>query len=96
MALVQYHHCERILQDQVGVEPSDETRNLYQQMLHHRYTVPAELYISKRSPVNPDSATAIELAIHEIHHLRQVIEDTKAELVRVEELLEQSKNLSEK
>jgi DNA-binding SARP family transcriptional activator len=90
MALVQYHHCEQILQEQVGVEPSEETRNLYQQMLHHRYTTPTELFISKSSPLNPNSATAIEFAIHEIHHLRQVIDETKAELVRVEELLVQS------
>jgi DNA-binding SARP family transcriptional activator len=92
MALVQYHHCEQILQDQVGVDPSEETTNLYQQMLHHRYNVPSELFISKSSPVNLNSGTAIEFAIHEIHHLRQVIEDTKAELIRVEELLEQSRN----
>jgi DNA-binding SARP family transcriptional activator len=91
MALVQYHHCEQILQDQIGVEPSEETRNIYQQMLHHRYTVPTELFISKNSPVNLNSSTAIEFAIHEIHHLRQVIEDTKTELIRVEELLEQSR-----
>jgi DNA-binding SARP family transcriptional activator len=92
MALVQYHHCEQILKDQVGVEPAEETRTIYQQMLHHRYTVPTELYISKSSPANPSPATAIEFAIHEIHHLRQVIEETKAELIRVEELLEQAKN----
>jgi len=92
MALVQYHHCEQILKDQVGVEPAEETKNLYQQMLHHRYSVPTELFISKSSPVNPNIETAIEYAIHEIHHLRKVIDETKAELTRVEELLEQSRN----
>jgi DNA-binding SARP family transcriptional activator len=92
MALVQYHHCEQILKDQVGVEPAEETRNLYQQMLHHRFTVPTGLYISKSSPANPNPGSAIEFAIHEIHHLRQVIEETKAELIRVEELLEQANN----
>ncbi len=92
MALVQYHHCEQILKDQVGVDPSEETRTIYQQMLHHRYTVPTELFISKNSPVNLNSGSAIDFAIHEIHHLRQVIEDTKTELIRVEELLERSRN----
>jgi len=92
MALVQYHHCEQILKEQVGVEPAEETRNLYQQMLHHRYIMPTELFISKSAPVNSTPATAIEFAIHEIHQLRQVIEDTRAELIRVEELLEQSRN----
>jgi DNA-binding SARP family transcriptional activator len=90
MALVQYHHCEQILHDQVGVEPSDETRSLYQQMLHHRYVTPKELFITKNSAANSDPGTAIEYAIHEIHHLRQVIDETKAELVRVEELLQES------
>jgi hypothetical protein len=42
--------------------------------------------------VNPTPGTAIEFAIHEIHQLRQVIEDTRAELIRVEELLEQARN----
>jgi DNA-binding transcriptional activator of the SARP family len=95
MALVQYHHCEQILGDQVGVEPTEETRNLYQQMLHHRFAMPKEIFISTSSIENPKNInieTATEYAIHEIHHLRQVIEETKAELVRVEELLEQARN----
>jgi len=94
MALVQYHHCEQILRDQVGVEPTEETRNLYQQMLHHRFSMPKEIFISKSSYENHKNVNlevATEYAIHEIHHLRQVIEETKAELQRVEELLEQAR-----
>ncbi|MGD0003977.1 MAG: BTAD domain-containing putative transcriptional regulator [Anaerolineaceae bacterium] len=94
LALVQFHRCEQILHDQVGVEPSEETRNLYQQMLHHRFSIPTEVFISAGSIENPknfSSETAIEYAIHEIRHLRQVIEETTARLVRVEELLEQAR-----
>ena len=94
LALVQYHHCEQILRDQVGVEPNEETRSIYQQMLHHRYPMPKEIFLPAgplEKPRTIDRETATEFAIHEIHHLRQVLEETKAELVRVEELLEQAK-----
>ena len=97
LALVQYHHCEQILRDQVGVEPNDDTKYLYQQMLHHRFPMPKEIFVSSRpveDPRNVNLATATEYAIHEIHHLRQVIEETKAELEKVEALLEQAKNKS--
>ncbi len=95
LALVQYHHCEQILRDQVGVEPTEETKNLYQQMLHHRFPMPTEIFMPKSARDNSRNVTlesAAEYAIHEIHRLRQVIDETKAELVRVEELLEKARN----
>ena len=94
MAMVQFHRCEQILHDQVGVEPAEETRNLYQQMLHHRFSMPTEGFASSSSvedPRNFSSESATEYAIHEIRHLRQVIEETKTGLARVEELLEQAR-----
>ncbi len=95
MALVQYHRCEQILRDQVGVEPSNETKNLYQQMLHHRYEPPKEIFIAKKSYENPiklSSGSITEYAIQEIHHLRKVIEETNAELQHLEELIKQDKS----
>jgi DNA-binding SARP family transcriptional activator len=95
MALVQFHHCEQILREQVGVEPNEDTKNLYQQMLHHRFPMPKEVFISPTPLENSKNVSleaATEYAIHEIHHLRQVIEETKAELVKMEDLLEQAKN----
>ena len=95
MALVQYHHCEQILNEQIGVEPSEETKNLYQQMLHHRFEPPKEIFMPKYSyegPKNLSSETVTEYAIQQIHHLQRVIEETNAELYRLEELLKQAKS----
>jgi len=94
MALVQYHHCEQILSEQIGVEPAEETKNLYQQMLHHRFEPPKEIFIPKNSyetPKDLSSGTVTEYVIQEIHHLQRVIEETNAELHRLEELLKQAK-----
>ena len=33
LALRQYHACRKVFRDQIGVEPSDETRALYAAML---------------------------------------------------------------
>jgi DNA-binding SARP family transcriptional activator len=33
LALRQFHACRRILIDRLGVEPSDETRALYRELL---------------------------------------------------------------
>jgi DNA-binding SARP family transcriptional activator len=94
MALVQYHHCEQILNEQVGVEPAEETKNLYQQMLHHRFEPPKEIFMPNNSyetPKDLSSGTVTEYAIQEIHHLQRVIEQTNVELHRLEDLLQQAK-----
>jgi DNA-binding SARP family transcriptional activator len=94
MALVQYHRCEQILRDQVGVEPADETRSLYQQMLHHNYEPPKEIFLSKRSrevPADTSQRAVAEYAIREMRHLRNVIDQANADLQRLETLLKDSR-----
>jgi DNA-binding SARP family transcriptional activator len=94
MALVQYHQCEQILHDQMGVEPTEDTQELYQQMLHQRYEPPRENILSKISFENQKSVpynNLTEYTIHEIHHLQQVIQETNTELHRLEELIKQAR-----
>jgi DNA-binding SARP family transcriptional activator len=94
MSLIQFHRCEQILRDQIGVEPAEETKNLYQQMLHHNFIPPEDILFPKsvnETLVNLSSVTVTEYAIQEIHHLQHVIEETNAELHRLEELLKQAK-----
>jgi DNA-binding SARP family transcriptional activator len=94
MALVQYHRCEQILHDQVGVEPSEETKTLYQRMLHHNYEPPKEIFLSKRGRdplADPSQRAVAEYAIREMHHLRSVIDQANADLQRLEAMLKEIK-----
>jgi DNA-binding SARP family transcriptional activator len=94
MALVQYHQCVQILNEQMGVEPTEDTKELYQQMLHQRFELPKENILSKGSYDNQKSLpynNLTEYTIHEIHHLQQVIQETNAELHRLEELIKQNR-----
>jgi DNA-binding SARP family transcriptional activator len=98
MALIQYHRCEQTLRDQVGVDPSEETRNLYLQMLHHHYEPPKEIFLAKKSSdhnSNSNGGSITDYALYEINHLRQVIDETSAQLNRLEELVRQEKNTRE-
>jgi DNA-binding SARP family transcriptional activator len=98
MALIQYHRCEQILRDQVGIDPADETKNLYQQMLHHNFVPPKDILFPKNAyevTANLYPGSVTEYAIQEIHHFQHVIEEMNAELLRLEELLKQAKTKCE-
>jgi hypothetical protein len=90
LALTQYLRCAQILRDQIGVAPTEETRALYEKMLHHRFE-PARDALKPNptpetnQPLSPDPTT--ENALERIHHLMQVVDKTHHELRALEELI---------
>ena len=89
MALAQYQRCRQILTSQVGVEPTEETRLFYEQMLHHRFDPALAQRAGGGEFQSPGAVT--EHALMRIHHLMQVVEETNQELHRLEELLRRAK-----
>jgi DNA-binding SARP family transcriptional activator len=88
VALAQFNRCAQILRDQVGVAPTEETRSLYEKMLHNqfepaRFPVKAQNEVEKSGPVSTDEM--MEYALVRIHHLKQMVEETNQELCRLEE-----------
>jgi len=64
-------------------------------MLHHNFVPSKDILFPKYSndsSVNLSSGMVTEYAIQEIHHLQHIIEETNAELHRLEELLKQTKS----
>jgi DNA-binding SARP family transcriptional activator len=90
MALAQYNRCAQILRSQIGVAPTEETRTLFEQMLHHRFEPRWEGEIDAGlQPLSGDALT--EHALQKIHYLMGIIEETNQELHRLEGILRQSR-----
>jgi tetratricopeptide (TPR) repeat protein len=78
-ALAQYETCRRLLFDELGVEPSAETRKLYQQILAGTLTAPTRV-LPPPSFMDSNART--------IHVEQQVFVAREAELAKLEGFLE--------
>lgn len=92
-ALVQYKQCAQILQEEVGVKPMEETHQLYESMLKNRFTpeqaaTPPAAALSEKE--NASMPTLVEYTLQQIHRLQKNIEETNAELYRIENLIYQA------
>jgi DNA-binding SARP family transcriptional activator len=94
-ALAQYKKCHQILQDELGVQPMEETRLLYDQMVHNKFNashwmVDAESPAPDLNPREGSMHSIAELALKRLHHLQVVIDETSAELRLLERLIDES------
>jgi DNA-binding SARP family transcriptional activator len=91
-ALEQYRRCEQILREELGVAPADETRQLYQNILHNRLDLsgrPVSFGALNPAPATidePSLLTAERLA-DRIRRLHAILADASLELSQIEHLI---------
>jgi DNA-binding SARP family transcriptional activator len=83
-ALQQYKLCCQILREEAGAAPMEQTRQLYQELLRDTGH-PAD-----SSAPQQDLLPVAETALRQLQHLQQVLEQTNAELTKIEKLITQA------
>jgi DNA-binding SARP family transcriptional activator len=91
-ALSQYKLCCQVLRDEAGAVPMEQTRHLYQELLHDAahpadWAKPAA---SLPAAAEPDLLPVAETALHQLKYLQQVLEQTNDELLKIEQLIHQA------
>lgn len=84
-ALAQYKLCCQILRDEAGAAPMEQTVRLYQELIHADDPHPP----AAGQPENGLVSVA-ENALRQLHYLQQVLEQTNAELLKIEQLINQA------
>jgi DNA-binding SARP family transcriptional activator len=92
-AIAQYKICYQVLREELGLQPMDETRWLYAQILHNSpperwlpdsRMMPPQAYASKRNPRHT------EFILQKIHLLQSIMDDFGNELHSLEDVLKNS------
>ncbi len=94
-ALAQYKHCAQVLREELGVQPMEETRSLYDQMVHNRFDAAHWIVDEELPRTAPDARdgslrSVAEQALQRLHHLQRVLDETSAELRLLENLIDES------
>ncbi len=90
-ALAQYEACARMLEENLGVEPDDETQELHQRILSGEKDLPSSLELSEKtlpaakwaapSALPPVSSTPLAGRQEEMAQIRAFLEDPRARLL---------------
>lgn len=92
-ALLQYRSCCNILQAELGLEPTQETHQLYETILHSS-SAPAKLklddLVHARNNTNIPSNPPLSEMMQKLHFLEKMIEQTNAELHLLEGMIRQA------
>jgi DNA-binding SARP family transcriptional activator len=91
-ALSQYKLCSQILREELGVAPLEESRNLYERMLHGQVQSPAWLlnkYFFSRTKAGEAAPLPIstEDLLQKMQRLQETVEQTSAELGEIQNLM---------
>jgi DNA-binding SARP family transcriptional activator len=94
-ALAQYKRCVQILREELGILPMEETRLLYEQMVHNQFdptSQPARHDVLSPITIKSDDFTQplAEQALQKLQHLEALIEETSAELRHIKRLISKS------
>jgi DNA-binding SARP family transcriptional activator len=94
-ALAQFNHCLQILRQELGVPPMEETRLMYDQMVHNKFDAAHWIACDETpTPVIKPPEGSIRsmagLALERLHHLQAVIDETSVELRLLESLIDGS------
>jgi DNA-binding SARP family transcriptional activator len=94
MALAQYERCAQILRESLAIKPMPATRRLYESMRKNEFRpAPVEGVaigsIDFLEAADPADHPLIEHALTRLRQLEEVLEQTRAELRRVERLISQ-------
>lgn len=94
-ALTQYKQCVQILREEMGVAPTEQTRQLYQQMIHGQFH-PEALSPKTIVPIaehllsNDSDLPLATQVLERLRHLQRVTDETAAELRRIEALVQKA------
>jgi len=91
-ALKLYKCCSRILRDELGVDPMQETRHLFEQVLHNQidpkeWQFPFDAPAYSRRTVDRDSQSLTENTLKKLRFIQNSIEETNAQLHLLEKML---------
>lgn len=94
MALAQYERCAQTLQESLAIKPMPATRRLYESMRRNEFQpspVMGEALGTGQllEAADPQDHPLIEHALRRLRQLEEVLEQTRAELRRVEQLINQ-------
>jgi DNA-binding SARP family transcriptional activator len=97
-AFAQYKLCQQILAEELNVQPTQETQNQYEQMLHNQFNPQTWLRDEslQSSPIKtaPDGKLEITTRIQkELGKLKDMIDATRAESEIIENLLDEALDL---
>lgn len=89
-ALAQYRACRELLQNELGLEPMQETRSLYETILRS----PASPHNFPLNPAgNPGSSAGVQAGpplkemLQKLHYLKMIVEQTNTELQLLEGMI---------
>lgn len=91
-ALAQYRLCAQTLREELGIAPMEETRALYEQMLHGRIRAPEQLLAAGMDPQPAPPELPPLLAqdlLQKLQRLQETIERNQAELRQIEGMISQ-------
>jgi DNA-binding SARP family transcriptional activator len=94
-AIAQFQRCRQILREELGIRPLNETRQVYDDILHNQ-NKPTSLASLKAELSNMDSSASdsaqslTESALHKISRLQIRLEETRSELRQIEKLISQA------
>lgn len=86
-ALAQYKRCAQILREELGAAPMEETTRLYDLMVTNRYRPDEPAGLEARARRDGAEQKLTHQALERIQRLRAVLEETRAELSHLENLL---------
>jgi DNA-binding SARP family transcriptional activator len=89
-ALAQFKVCRQILRDELGIDPMDKTRHLYDQILSNRI-IPDPWRYDVHSPSSPNdrpaSASKASITQQTLNEIKKRIDETSAELHLLETMV---------
>jgi len=85
-AIAQYKHCYQILQQELGISPTRETRDLYREILAGNSISASEMILN---PTMTDKGSLIRQALGRLHSLQRSVEETRTELKSLEKVISQ-------
>ncbi len=99
-ALAQYRRCVQVLRDELGIDPMDETRHMYEQMrrnqfeLAERPVITPALSSASDPPLKSSTQLLARQALHRIRELQTILTETSQELHQLENALCNTSNES--
>lgn len=94
-ALAQFKRCRQILREELGVQPMDETGQLYEQMLHNQFCPKgwpeeSEQAFHVASAQDHTLRTMVEESLQKLNALQAINDQTSAELRLLERLFKET------
>jgi DNA-binding SARP family transcriptional activator len=92
-ALAQYKRCAQILEDEMGIQPMEETRTLYTRMLHNQFEFRGMPVRSEQNLVSSAAALSttsdFDSIVHSLNKLKEEAAQITTEIAHLQRLIDQ-------